>query len=287
MDKKKNSSETTGPIRVVLFKGTQKPTTKQITEKHMIALYTIIGFLVFSLMFLVTTLLIVSHEKSDVDGKYSIAANEIIRLRKMIRNMSGYENSSVSEDVAPSTDKKKKPGETSSIFTNGNIETPTVNDNENSSEENVANEAADNSLNLNVTEKEATTSNTDPSVAALSTTMKAEISRFRPGFDATSNLFRYRFLVMNLSEANAQLEGKAVIIVKAGENYYSSPVVQLSNGNLVSSKSGILFRIQRQKEMTGQIRIPVKPTDIKEATIILNDLNGVEIIRRVFTITNP
>ena len=287
MDNKKNSSETTGPIRVVLFKGTQKPTTKQITEKHMIALYTIIGFLLFLLLFLVTTLLIVSNEKSDIDEKYSVATKEIIRLRKMIRNISGYEDTSGSDEAASPADNKKKPGETPSIFTEGKFDIPSANENDGAAEGNASGEVADNSLILNAKETEQVVSGADIGATVQSTAMKAEISRFRPFFNETSNLFRYRFLLVNLNEANAQLEGKAVVIVKVGENYYSNPVVQLANGSPVSSTSGILFRIQRQIEMTGQIRITAKPNDIKEAIIILNDLNGLEITRRIFTITNP
>lgn len=279
MDKTKNSSETTGPIRVVLFKGTQKPTTKQITEKHMVALYTVIGFLIFLLLFLVTTLLIISDAKSEVDGKYSIAAKEIIRLRKMIRNMSGYENSMEIRESSSSPDEKKKPEETSSIFTRGNYDLPTVDQNNESS--------AGNPLSLNAAENEMMANEAVSSTSGQSVSMKAEITRFRPFFDESANTFRYRYLLANQNESNVQLEGKAIVIVKVGENYYSNPSVQLANGNPVNPASGILFRIQRQKEMTGQLRISAKANDVKEVTIILNDLSGQEIIRRVFAISNP
>ena len=282
MNKKKKSSETTGPIRVVLFKGTQKPTTKQITEKHMIALYTIIGFLIFLLLFLTTTLLIVSSEKSSAKTKYSQAENEIIRLKKMIRNISGYDGSDEQEtDVSPqeSENKNTKPA---SVNTNGasnspaNIETqPQIKDSSGEPKE-------ENGYDLNIQEKNLNSGGTP----GQSSEMKAEISGFKGNFIEESDTFNFRYWIANLNDGTSQLEGKAVVIIKTGDNLYTYPRVSVENGNAVIGKSGTLFRILHRKEMTGQIRIPAAATDIKEAIIVLTDLNGNEITRSVFTINN-
>ena len=214
MNKKKKSSETTGPIRVVLFKGTQKPTTKQITEKHMIALYTIIGFLIFLLLFLTTTLLIVSSEKSSAKTKYSQAENEIIRLKKMIRNISGYDGSDEQEtDVSPqeSENKNTKPA---SVNTNGasnspaNIETqPQIKDSSGEPKE-------ENGYDLNIQEKNLNSGGT----LGQSSEMKAEISGFKGNFIEESDTFNFRYWIANLNDGTSQLEGKAVVIIKTGDN---------------------------------------------------------------------
>jgi len=292
MEKKKNTTDTTGPIRVVLFKGTQKPTTKQITEKHMIALYGIIGFLLFTILFLLTTLLIISKDKSSVTDKYSIAANEVIRLRKMIRSVSRYNNTSPEDLESRGTeDSGKKPEKTLPIFSRDNPGMPTDKINEDVTGEASPGMTGDAPLDLTIKEKSQdpadSTAGSGDASSSQALGMKAEISGFRGNYDEAARLFRVRYWIANLNEGNVQLEGKAVVIVKVGENLFTYPVVLIENGEAVIGKGGILFRILHRKEMIGEMRISAKPTDIKEAIVVLNDLNGSEITRAVFEINKP
>jgi hypothetical protein len=290
MKKKKKTTETTGPIRVVLFKGTQKPTTKQITEKHMIALYGIIGFLLFSILFLLTTLMIISKEKSFVTDKYSLAANEVNRLRKMIRKMSQYVNNSTEDLKSPDSENSdKKPENTRPIFSREETGASGDRGNENESGDNSSGLMGDKSSNLTISEKPQNPLDSAGGGASSEQAlgMKAEISGFRGNYDEAARLFRVRYWIANLNEGNVQLEGKAVVIVKVGENLFTYPAVPIENGEAVTGKKGILFRIQHRKEMIGEMHISVKPADIKEATVVLNDLNGSEITRAIFEISKP
>jgi hypothetical protein len=292
MEKKKNTTDTTGPIRVVLFKGTQKPTTKQITEKHMIALYGIIGFLLFTILFLLTTLLIISKDKSSLTDKYSIAANEVIRLRKMIRSMSRYNNTSPEDlELRGTEDSGKKPEKTLSIFSRDNPDMPTDKINEDATGEASPGTTGDTPLDLTIKEKSQDPTDSTVGSGDVSSSqalgMKAEISGFRGNYNEAARLFRIRYWIVNLNEGNVQLEGKAVVMVRVGSNLFTYPVVLIENGEAVIGKGGILFRILHRKEMIGEMRISAKPTDIKEAIVVLNDLNGSEITRAVFEISKP
>jgi hypothetical protein len=292
MKKKKKTTETTGPIRVVLFKGTQKPTTKQITEKHMIALYGIIGFLLFSILFLLTTLMIVSKEKSSVTDKYSLAANEVNRLRKMIRNISQYGNNSAEELKSPDSENSdKKPENTPPIFSREETGTSVDRINENATGDTTSGLVGDKSSNLTIIEKPQNPLDSagggEDALSEKALGMKAEISGFRGNYDEAARLFRVRYWIANLNEGNVQLEGKAVVIVKVGENLFTYPAVPIENGEAVIGKKGILFKIVHRKEMVGEMHISAKPVDIKEATVVLNDLNGSEITRAIFEISKP
>jgi len=292
MEKKKKTTETTGPIRVVLFKGTQKPTTKQITEKHMIALYGIIGFLLFTILFLLTTLMIISKEKSSVTDKYSLAANEVNRLRKMIRNISHYGNNSTEDLKSPDPeDSGIKPEKTLPIFSREETGISADKVNEDTAGETSSGTAGNEPSDLTIKEKPQNPLDSAGEREGVSSEqalgMKAEISGFRGNYNEAARLFRVRYWIANLNEGNVQLEGKAVVIVKVGENLFTYPIVPVENGEAVIGKGGILFRIQYRKEMIIEMRISAKPTDIKEAIVVLNDLNGSEIIRAVFEISKP
>jgi hypothetical protein len=292
MEKKRKSTETTGPIRVVLFKGTQKPTTKQITEKHMIALYGIMGFLLFTILFLLTTLMIVSKEKSSVTDKYSLAANEVNRLRKMIRNMSHYGDNSTEDLKSPGLeDSGIKPEKTLTIFSKEETGISTDRVNEDATGETSSGTTGDKPTDLTIREKPQSPLDSAAGLEGVLSSqalgMKAEISGFRGNYNEAARLFRVRYWIANLNEGNVQLEGKAVVIVKVGENLFTYPMLPVENGEAVIGKGGILFRIQYRKEMIGEMRISAKPTDIKEAIVVLNDLNGNEITRAVFEISKP
>jgi hypothetical protein len=292
MKKKKKTTETTGPIRVVLFKGTQKPTTKQITEKHMIALYGIIGFLLFSILFLLTTLMIISKEKSSITDKYSLAANEVNRLRKMIRNISQYGNNSAEDLKSPNSENSdKKPESTPPIFSREETGTSTDGINENSTGDTPSELMEDKSSDLTISEKPQnpldSAGGNEGASSEQALGMKAEISGFRGNYNESARLFRVRSWIANLNEGNAQLEGKAVVIVKVGDNIFTYPAVLVENGEAVIGKKGILFKIQHRKEMIVEMRISAKPTDIREAIVVLNDLNGSEITRAIFEISKP
>jgi hypothetical protein len=292
MEKKKKTTETTGPIRVVLFKGTQKPTTKQITEKHMIALYGIIGFLLFTILFLLTTLMIISKEKSSVTDKYSLAANEVSRLRKMIRNLSHYGNDSTEDLKSPGPENSGiKPEKTLPIFSREETGIATDRINEDTAGESSSETSGEKPSDLTIKEKPQNSLDSAGGVEGASSAqalgMKAEISGFRGNYNEAARLFRVRYWIANINEGNILLEGKAIVIVKVGENLFTYPTVPVENGKAVIGRKGILFRIQSRKEMVVEMRISANPTDIKEAIVVLNDLNGNEITRAVFEISKP
>jgi len=255
MKKKRSSTETTGPLRIVLFKGSRKPTTFHISESAAVKLYTIAGTILFFAVFITTVLLMLHQEKSRLEDKYTTSQNEVERLKHMIRDL-----------------------KTKSVTT-----TDIVNEEEDQDKDlrrDITSSEASITPNSSVTSSTPAKTNADTNNAAALESgsaageLSASISGFQTEREGGSANLNFKYWLINESQAGVRLEGKALLLFYTENQIITYPWAPLTNGKLESRNRGILFRIQHRKQMTGKIGLPSPTTATKKIELILFDLKG-------------
>jgi hypothetical protein len=274
MKKKRSSTETTGPLRIVLFKGSRKPTTFHISERAAVKLYTFVGAVLFFALFITTVLLMLHQEKCRLEDRYITSQNEVERLKHMIRDLKtkSIRAADIINDHEEKTQDNNQRGDktigtpltpSSDVIPSANIITSSPPDRASADENNIA------------------ASESNSSVGELS----ASISGFQTERkDGSANL-DFKYWLINKSQGGVRLEGKAVLLFHTENQIITYPWVPLTNGKLESRNRGILFRIQHRKQMTGKVGLPSPTTVIKKVKLILFDLKGNRFLEQEIALT--
>lgn len=266
MRKKKSESESTGPIRIVFFKGSQKPTSIQLTQKLLISLYTFVGCLIFMILFLLTLLIVTNERHTRLTTKYNTARKEVERLRLFIRETSP--TAKIEELTEEKTEEDKNTSDKSEDTM------PLVT-------ESYYNDQEDNSAPEETTD-ENNSVKVEENPVPDDTEMKGEVSSFKAEISGYPLAYNFSYWIVNQSGGNARLEGRAIVILQTGQRTITYPNVQLKDGKVTGVNQGILFRIQHRKEMNGSITLPGGETKIIKTEIVLLDRKGNEITRQTF-----
>ncbi len=259
MAKKRSSSETTGPIRVVLFKGSHKPTTLHLTEKLAIRLYTLLGMLLFLILFLLTLLFVVYTDNIDLKEKNSTYIRENERLRGIIRGTNEPPKEQKPENPDPTAEDEDGTATDDSEGTSGEEEQP------------VSNEPAENpdpGTSRSLTAVSSGSSSEGNSVLA------AGYEQFKLNIADTGTTCSFNYWLVNESTGGARLEGKVVVLLFSDKGILPYPWVPVKDGRPEVTNKGVLCRIQHRRKMSGSVNLPSNDTKIEKARIILYDLQG-------------
>jgi hypothetical protein len=223
---------------------------------------------------------------------------EIKRLREKIRHISSPQDLKTNSSDTSNTDLQNKDSRNTLEYKNPynevdgfqkDIPSPTDSTNpslENSKTSTVLDIADPNSK----TTKQEVTDNITTAVSTETqpqnqSEMKAEIRNFKGLYEPTKGAYVFSYFIVNITPNNIPLEGKAIVLLNSDTKIYPYPWIPVANGVPEIGTRGILFKIQRQKEMTGEISASLVQGTNKTFTVILNNRAGTEIVRNTFEIT--
>jgi len=259
--KKRQTTETTGPLRIVLFKGGQRPTSIQLTQKIMINLYTLIGSLIFIILFLGTILLSVCQDNRELKTQHNSARGEIKRLRNYIRGGNGQDKKPETdiiqaddqESINPQTAEDQKP-----------VSVPAIQKPEPSD--------------IDQTESKKLESPVDGEI-------KGAILNFKMSKDETGQIITVSYQISNRSANGLQFKGKSVVLVHLEDKIlYDPPGIRLKDGKVINGNRGKASTLNNARNLKVDFTLPSPDSKIIKIEIILFTTVGVGLTKQEFQV---